>query len=85
MKFFQLLAAAGLVAALPTAPVEVENAAEIEARQISSTRTDLENGSSSNCPKVIYIFARASTEVGNMVCVSHTPLRKHRTPQRKMN
>nr|3DCN_A Chain A, Cutinase [Colletotrichum gloeosporioides]3DD5_A Chain A, Cutinase [Colletotrichum gloeosporioides]3DD5_B Chain B, Cutinase [Colletotrichum gloeosporioides]3DD5_C Chain C, Cutinase [Colletotrichum gloeosporioides]3DD5_D Chain D, Cutinase [Colletotrichum gloeosporioides]3DD5_E Chain E, Cutinase [Colletotrichum gloeosporioides]3DD5_F Chain F, Cutinase [Colletotrichum gloeosporioides]3DD5_G Chain G, Cutinase [Colletotrichum gloeosporioides]3DD5_H Chain H, Cutinase [Colletotrichum gl len=32
----------------------------------SSTRNELETGSSSACPKVIYIFARASTEPGNM-------------------
>ncbi|KAK4156588.1 cutinase-like protein [Chaetomidium leptoderma] len=68
MKFFQILATAGLAAALPAAvPVEVNsNAAEIEARQLSSTRNDLENGSSSNCPRVIFIFARASGEPGNM-------------------
>ncbi|KAK4098034.1 carbohydrate esterase family 5 protein [Parathielavia hyrcaniae] len=72
MKFLQLLAAAGLAAALPTVPVEVESTAEIEARDLeiaarqSSTRNDLESGSSSNCPRVIFIFARASTEPGNM-------------------
>lgn len=70
MKFLQLLALAGLATALPApaaAPVEVDHTAgEIEARQLSSTRTDLERGSSSNCPRVIYIFARGSTEPGNM-------------------
>ncbi len=72
MKFLQLLTAAGLVAALPAAaPIEnVAEIAEIEARQLSSTRNELESGSSSNCPKVIFIFARASTEIGNMVCLS---------------
>ncbi|KAK4034186.1 carbohydrate esterase [Parachaetomium inaequale] len=61
MKFVSLLAAAGLAAALPAAEPE------IDARQFgSSTRTDLEKGSSANCPKVIFIFARASTETGNM-------------------
>lgn len=72
MKLFQLLVLAGLTAALPApvpAPVEVGlTAGEIESRQLSSTRTELERGSSSNCPKVIYIFARGSTEPGNMVC-----------------
>lgn len=72
MKFFQLLAATtSLVAALPTtpAPVQVEQlqSAEIEVRQLNSIRTDVERGSSSRCPKVIYIFARGSTEPGNMV------------------
>ena len=40
---------------------------DVEARQLSSTRNDLERGSSSNCPSVILIFARGSTEIGNMV------------------
>ncbi|KAK3303663.1 carbohydrate esterase family 5 protein [Chaetomium strumarium] len=75
MKLLQLLAAAGLAAALPTAPVEAEAIAELQARQIlSSTRNDLESGSSSNCPKVILIFARGSTEVGNMGTVTGPPL-----------
>ena len=57
MKLATILTfAAGLVAANP-----------VEPRQLSSTRNDLERGSSSNCPKVIFIFARASTEIGNMV------------------
>jgi len=59
MKFFQILSAAGLVAALPAAPA-------VETRQLSSTRNDLETGSSSNCPRVIFIYARGSTEIGNM-------------------
>lgn len=64
MKFLNLLATAGLVAALPTTTVEDQ----LEARQLlSSTSNDLEQGSSSNCPRVIFIFARASTEPGNMV------------------
>ncbi len=60
MKFSALLAAAGLVAALLTAPVVEESA--IEARRFSSSN-DLETGSSSSCPKVIFIFARGSTEL----------------------
>ncbi|KAL0937015.1 cutinase [Colletotrichum truncatum] len=66
MKFLSIISlAVSLVAA---APVEVgldTGVANLEARQ-SSTRNELESGSSSNCPKVIYIFARASTEPGNM-------------------
>lgn len=75
MKFLTLLSAAGLVAALPAAPpaAELDNTAQIEARQLSSTRNDLENGNSANCPSVILIFARASGEPGNMVRPS-TPL-----------
>lgn len=64
MKFFHILAfTASLVAALP-AQIAAEGS-ELEKRQ-SSTRNDLESGSSSNCPGVIFIFARASTEPGNM-------------------
>ncbi|KAK4238133.1 carbohydrate esterase [Achaetomium macrosporum] len=75
MKLLQLLAAAGLAVALPTAPVEVETLAEIEARQLlASTRNDLENGDSSNCPRVILIFARGSTETGNMGSLVGPPL-----------
>lgn len=32
------------------------------------TRTDLEDGDSSKCPKAILIYARGSTEPGNIVC-----------------
>jgi len=64
MKFLQVLSIVGLVAALPTQPVE--DAAVVEARQLSSTSNELENGSSANCPRVIFIFARGSTEPGNM-------------------
>ena len=78
MKFLTLLSAAGLVAALPAAPpaAELDNTAQIEARQLSSTRNDLESGNASNCPSVILIFARASGEPGNMVCtyIHPTPL-----------
>ncbi|KAI8300000.1 Cutinase 1 [Colletotrichum sp. SAR11_240] len=63
MKFFSVLSLAIALAA--AAPVEVETGVALETRQ-SSTRNELETGSSSACPKVIYIFARASTEPGNM-------------------
>lgn len=52
---------AALSAAAPTNLVE---------RQSSSTRKELENGTSANCPKAILIFARGSTEAGNMVRLS---------------
>jgi cutinase len=61
MKFLAALTAfACLAAAAP---------AELDTRQLgSSTATDLEKGQSSNCPSAILIFARGSTETGNMVC-----------------
>ncbi|KAL2760098.1 carbohydrate esterase family 5 protein [Sodiomyces alcalophilus JCM 7366] len=62
MKTLTLLSvAAALAWALPT---DVSSGA-LEARQ-SNTRSELENGSASNCPSVIFIFARASGESGNM-------------------
>ncbi|CAG9941147.1 unnamed protein product [Clonostachys rosea f. rosea IK726] len=59
MKFLAALTAfACLAAAAP---------AELDTRQLgSSTATDLEKGQSSNCPSAILIFARGSTETGNM-------------------
>ncbi|KAF9870687.1 cutinase [Colletotrichum karsti] len=66
MKFLSILSLAVTLAA--AAPVEVvvdTSLVPLEARQ-SSSRNELESGSSSACPKVIYIFARASTEPGNM-------------------
>ncbi|KAH7131449.1 cutinase [Dactylonectria estremocensis] len=75
MKFIAIVAiAATLTAGLPTARVVIkdtpvardEGLALIEARQSSSSRSELENGSSSACPQAILIFARGSTEAGNM-------------------
>ncbi|KAK3297170.1 cutinase-domain-containing protein [Chaetomium fimeti] len=66
MKFVQILGAAGLAAALPAAPAN--DMADVMARQWggSSTRNDLQDGNAAACPKVIFIFARASGERGNM-------------------
>ena len=63
-----------LVAASPMSPAAKFSENEIQARQFgfgTTTRNELENGSAEACPKAIFIFARASTETGNMVrCVS---------------
>jgi cutinase len=73
MKFVQILGAAGLAAALPAVtPANDIDMADVMARQWggsigSSTKNDLQNGNSGSCPSVIFIFARASTERGNMV------------------
>jgi cutinase len=70
MKFINALALfASLALALPKAAEDdfthSYSTGMIAARQLSSTRTELEAGGA--CPRVIFIFARASTEVGNMV------------------
>lgn len=66
MKTLTLLSlAAALTWALP-ADINSGTPQALEARQ-SSTRNDLENGDASNCPSVIFIFARATGEAGNMV------------------
>ncbi|KAH8729073.1 cutinase-domain-containing protein [Phaeosphaeriaceae sp. PMI808] len=46
-------------------PVPEADIVTLEARQ-SSTRNELTSGSSSTCPKAIFIFARATGEAGNM-------------------
>lgn len=59
-----LLALAGLANARPS-PIEARARSDaLQARQ-SLTRDELVNGGS--CPSVIFIFARGSTEVGNLV------------------
>ena len=68
MKLLSILSATALASAVPLAePVPPSQAAaRLEARQ-STTRNDLEDGNSSNCPSAILIFARGTTEAGNMV------------------
>ncbi|KAI6781740.1 uncharacterized protein J7T54_004906 [Emericellopsis cladophorae] len=76
MKFLALTAAlAAMATALPIedsfTSVEIRNAdleletVQLETRQ-SSTRNELETGSASSCPDAILIYARGSTEPGNM-------------------
>lgn len=84
MKFIAVLSFfAAASVALPTSNpsselevrAELEIRAELEERQSGSiTRDDLSNGASSACPPVIFIYARGSTELGNLVSfVSGTP------------
>lgn len=72
MKFFAVSLLAAIAAAAPVAnddaPAVVEAAAaqELAVRQLGSgTRNEL-SSSSGACPKAIFIFARGSTEAGNM-------------------
>ena len=73
MQFLALSMLTSLVVASPITLAAPE-ADTLEIRQFgSSTKNELEQGSSSSCPKVIFIFARASTEIGNMVRCSFSP------------
>lgn len=53
------MAMLSVVSALP-----VEQVAELEARQSGINANDLKDG---NCAGNVFIFARGSTEIGNMV------------------
>ncbi|TLS27209.1 hypothetical protein PpBr36_04908 [Pyricularia pennisetigena] len=55
-----------LASASPVIVTTVEKPSELEARQLNSVRNDLTSGNAAACPSVIFIFARASGEVGNM-------------------
>ncbi|CAG9987391.1 unnamed protein product [Clonostachys byssicola] len=67
MKFLTLSSTLiALVAAAPTSVVLQEDSPLLKTRQSSTTRNELESGSSSSCPDGILIFARGSTEPGNM-------------------
>jgi cutinase len=72
MKLSIVSLLAALAAASPVALPE-SSINEIEARQLISSRNELETGSSSACPKAILVFARGSTELGNLVCCVHWP------------
>ena len=62
--FFCWLASAAPAAYPEIVPVDIR---DLDARQDSGiTRNELQNGSG-QCPPVIFIFARGSTESGNMV------------------
>jgi hypothetical protein len=71
MKFFAVSLLAALAAASPIAAPEPNNA-ELEAlvaRQLlGGSKDELERGAAGSCPKVILVFARGSTEIGNLVC-----------------
>jgi hypothetical protein len=70
MKFPVTLAlAAAFASAIPIDAVSERDSHLLTARAYSGgdTSTQLDNGSSDACPKVILIFARASTESGNLV------------------
>lgn len=64
MRFYQALALASIANALPT---------EIASRQLDRTSiTENEFSRSLSCAKVVFVWARGSTEAGNMVSNSET-------------
>ena len=66
MKFLTIALFTALAAASPI--IIPESAAiGLQARQLGLSSNELESGSSSACPKAILIFARGSTETGNLV------------------
>lgn len=70
MKFS--IATALLAATASALPTAQDSA--LEARQLGgSTRNDLKNGNSGSCPGVIFVFARGSTELGNLVSPRYHP------------
>jgi cutinase len=91
MKFFAATLFASLAVAAPFAAPEPSDA-EIEAlaaRQLlSGSKNELEQGSASSCPKVIYVFARGTTEQGNLVsqecnCRRRSPVLAHKRPKQR--
>ena len=74
LSLFVALAASSPIAVPEREPVSPPGS-ELAVRQLA-TSDELESGSSSACPKTIFIWARASGEAGNMVSAyNHRPHR----------
>jgi cutinase len=69
MKFLSITLLATLATASPIAAPEpaFQLSGDLQARQLLSSKSELESGSASACPKAILVFARGSTETGNLV------------------
>lgn len=65
MKFFQFLPFLLTLSAAAPAAVDVRPREEVEAASIF--RNELINGNSGSCPGSIFIFARGTLELDNMV------------------
>lgn len=66
LSLFASLVLSSPIAVPASAPADAPQPIILEARQSSATRNELESGSSAACPRTIFIFARGSTEAGNM-------------------
>jgi len=76
MKIINIVAlAVAFVAALPRDMAEKKST--IQTRQLGITRNELQSGGP--CPRVIFIFARGSTELGNMVRSMYHGLKPSKT------
>lgn len=73
MRFLVVVLFAALASASPIV-ISKSEAIELQARQLGLSSSELETGSSSACPKAILIYARGSTETGNLVCHPYTCL-----------
>jgi cutinase len=71
--FASLALTSPIAVAVPVAaPADEPKLITLEARQSSATSNELETGSSAACPRTIFIFARGSTEAGNMVSTTRS-------------
>lgn len=73
MRFSIIAFLAATAAASPIITSEPA-AVELQTRQVGIASNELESGSASACPKAILIFARGSTETGNLVCCIRIPI-----------
>jgi hypothetical protein len=85
MKLLVTLAlAAAFASAIPIDAVSESDSHLLTARAYTGgdTSTQLDDGSSAACPKVILIFARASTESGNLVNIQFDTTEQLANPSR---
>lgn len=78
MKFIAVSLLVTLAAASPVAVPEIKLSTDLEARQLGS-RTELESGRAGSCPRGILIYARGSTESGNLVRAISRQFHEHNT------
>lgn len=60
-------ALATLAVAIPAPIAEREASGKLETRQTGLNRNELQDSNGTPCPQAIFIYARGSTEAGNMV------------------